>query len=216
MDLAVLRTTVCREAAQFAPELLTPVGATVAVEHWAAMERACASAKLRAALTADDAGLDGDGIVAGASGTTGGKAKRQKRAARAATRKPGPLADAFRNGQLSPEQTDAITAAVDADPDAEDASSGWPNGPAADLIEECDRTRDQRVRTRGGDLADEQKARRYLRHWKDADGMTRIDGALEPVAGATLVAALQPARRPSVPRRGARQDRRRDPRTAFG
>ena len=189
MDLAVLRTTVCSEAAQFTPELLTPVGATVAVEHWAAMERACASAKLRAALTADDAGLDGDGIVAGASGTTGGKAKRQKRAARAATRKPGPLADAFRNGQLSPEQTDAITAAVDADPDAEERLVGMANGPAADLIDECNRTRINAL-NRGGGLADEQKARRYLRHWKDAYGMTRIDGALEPVAGATLVAAL--------------------------
>ena len=79
MDLDVLRTTVCSEAAEFRPELLTPAGATVAVEHWAAIERARTSAKLRFALRVDDAGLYGDGVVADVPGTTPSRARRQKR-----------------------------------------------------------------------------------------------------------------------------------------
>ena len=62
------------------------------------------------------------------------------------------------------------------------------SNPTADLIEACNRTRIDAL-NKHGRLADEQHARRYLRHWKDQYGMTRIDGALEPVAGATVIAA---------------------------
>ena len=190
MDLDVLRTTVCSEAAEFRPESLTPVGATVAVEHWAAIERAAASAKLRAALRVDDAGLDGDGVVADASGTTPSRARRQKRAAAAASSKPGPLGDAFRKGQLSAEQTEAITSATAVAPEAEQSLVDLAqSNPTADLIEACNRTRIDAL-NKHGRLAGEQRARRYVRHWKDQYGMTRIDGALEPVAGATVIAAL--------------------------
>ena len=189
MDLAVLRTTVCTQAAEFNPSSLSPVGATVAVEHWAAIERSAASAKLRAALSVDAGGLDGDGVVADASGTTTGRARRQKRAAAAAA-KPGPLGDAFRNGQLSAEQTESITSATAVAPDAEAELVGLSTTvSAAELRAACDRVRIDALNSNGR-LADEQKARRYLRHWTDQYGMTRFDAALEPVAGATVIAAL--------------------------
>ena len=191
MDLAVLRSTVCREARQFDPDGLTAVQAAGAVSEWAAMEKACASAKLLAALAADDAGLDGDGIVADASGTTPGRAKRQKKAAAAATKKQGPLADAFRKGQLSPEQTEAITAAVDANPDAESELVGLAGrGSTDELKKRCDKIRFDALNAEGG-LAAKQRQLRCLRHWTDNMGMTRIDATLEPAAGAAVLAALR-------------------------
>lgn len=92
---------------------------------------------------------------------------------------------------MSPTQANAIADAVDVAPEAEESLLELAeSGSASDLLAECDRIRRDALDADGG-LAERQRRARSLHCWTNAMGMTCVNGQLEPVAGAKLVAELE-------------------------
>ena len=167
--------------------MLSGLTATRAIEEWARIEKLACAQKLRAAARAEDCGFDADGVVADASGVPTGAARRQTRVARQAK---GKTKAAFEQGALSPTQAGAIAEAAEANPEAEESLLDLAAaGSTTDLLAECDRVK--RAATDDATLAAQQHQARFVRTWKDALGMLRLAGALEPLPGAKLVAELE-------------------------
>jgi hypothetical protein len=181
-----LRRLVEKTAEDFDPALLSGLTAMRAIEEWAAIEKLACAQKLRAATRAEDCGIDAEGVVADSSGVATGAARRQTRAARKAK---GKTKRKFEAGKLSPTQAGAIADAAEANPGAEESLLELAeSGSTAELLSECERIK--REAMSDADLAKRQRQARFFRSWKDALGMTRFTGALEPLLGAKLIAEL--------------------------
>ena len=177
-----------KTAAEFDPALLSAATAIAAVEEWARIERVACAAKLRAAVRAEETGIDAEGVVADSSGIPTHAARRQTRAARKAT---GKTKQEFESGRMSPTQAEAIADALDADPSAEASLLELAaNGSTTDLLKECERVRLDALNA-DGSLAARQHQARFLRSWKDGLGMTRLSASFEPLAGAKIIAELE-------------------------
>jgi hypothetical protein len=154
------------------------------------MERITCAAKLRAAARAEEIGLDAEQAVAKSSGITPGAARHQTRLNKKLRNKK-KTSEAFAKGKLSSTQANAISDAVDANPDAEDDLLDLAaKSSTADLIMACDRVKRDALDA-DGSLAERQKGMRSLRTWKDAFGMVCVSGRLTPLVGAKLIAELQ-------------------------
>jgi hypothetical protein len=182
-----LRKLVEKTADDFDPAPLSALAATRAIEEWARIEKIACAQKLRAATRAEDLGVDGSGAVAGASGVPAGQARRQTKTARTAK---GKTKDKFERGELSHTQAAAIGEATEANPAAEESLLELAERATTnDLLDECARVKRQAMDD--ASLAAQQHAARSFRSWKDAMGMLRFAGALEPLVGAMLLAELE-------------------------
>jgi hypothetical protein len=104
------------------------------------------------------------------------------------------LEEAFRSGELSPDQVAIAAGAAAADPTKEqELLEQAKKGSVREL-----RTAAERIRAAARSEKDEQeryeavKAKRSLRWWTDSDGAFRLDGRLTPDAGKAIVAELEP------------------------
>jgi hypothetical protein len=185
------------------PACLSPGQAVGLVEDLAALERLAGAGKTLAAGRAAQTGAWGDGTdrdfetwLAGVSGTTWGAARATVQTATRLQDLPATAA-AFRAGHLSPVQAAAVADAAAADPAAE-----------RDLLESAARNgmkglRDDCARVKAAASCREDELARYrravegrsLRHFRDADGMGRIDvrGPIDQTA--RIMARLEPAER---------------------
>ena len=178
-------------------------GATVRelVAAFAELERLAAAGKLLAtarlvasgAGPGDDSFRDVDAWLASMSGTTVGAARAVTATASRLNRQTG-VADAVRAGALSPAQAELVTAAVEAEPQAEGrlvATAGIAG--VKGLRAECDRVRAAALnRQREADRAEHIHAHRALRHTRltDGTGMLTMRGPLDRTAA--VMAALEP------------------------
>ncbi|HUR77260.1 MAG TPA: hypothetical protein VMZ22_04870 [Acidimicrobiales bacterium] len=187
--LSGLRAVVAKTADEFDPALLSVFTVEAAVAEWAAIERIACAAKLRAAARADEVGLDAEQSVAQSSRITAGAARKQSRTA-TKLRRHKKTAAAFAKGKISTVEADAISDALDENPDVEDDLLGLAaTASTTDVLSECDRVRRDALDADGG-LAARQRQARHLRLWTDKLGMMRLSGAVEPILGAKLVAEL--------------------------
>jgi hypothetical protein len=174
-----LRRLVCDVASKFDAGCLDGTAAAEAVQQWSAIVHAAdaamalAAARLSACeLPASAGARDAADLVAKATGTTGPKAKAlitrgcglavQAKTRRAAT-----------SGELSPDQTGAITDAVSVNPAAEDdllAAAG--RSSVGELRQQCAQRKAEKQ-----DLEEIERdihARRCLRRWRDAEGAEHL------------------------------------------
>jgi hypothetical protein len=176
-----------KTAAAFDPSVLSPLGATQAIEEWAAIEKVACAQKLRAATHAENLGVDADGVVAQSSGLPAGAARKQTKTARKAK---GRTKTKFERGELSATQAGAIAEAAEVNPAAEaDLLALAERATTNELLDACARAK--REAMSDADLAQRQRAARRFRSWKDGLGMFCFAGALEPLVGAKLLAELE-------------------------
>ena len=205
--LAVLERTVGVTRSlvtEFDPASLSGAAAKSAVEAFAELEKLGAAGKLLAAARLDEtsawsdggAHRDIEGFLALSAGTSVGAARSAMRAARRVKAQPAVEA-ALRHGELSGAQTEAITAAVKADPEAEANLLGVAKTAGhRGLRRECDRVT-AAARSRETEAANDERIHRErsLRHRTMADGSGRIEiqGPLDRTA--QIMAGLEPLER---------------------
>jgi hypothetical protein len=165
------------------------------VEEFAELERlAVAGRTLAVARAADTGAWYGSGASSPAvwlAARTGGTLHQAAETLQTARRLPERAAtrEMLIKGQLSERQAAEITQAAAADPSAEASllELAQHEGLAA-LRERC---RDVAAAAQGDEDATERIRRsRYLRHWSDRDGATRLDARLAPDDAAPLLAAV--------------------------
>ena len=188
----------------FDPSSLSGPDARDVVLAFSVLEKLAASGKLLAAGRLDETGAwVGDGthrdigaFMAAASGTSVGAGRAAMDTARQVKTQPA-VQDALRRGELSGAQAEAVSAAVKADPSAEDglvdlAKAAGLKG----LKSECARVT-AAARSRESEIENDERiyTNRSLRHRKMSDGSGRIDihGPLDRTA--QIMAALEPLER---------------------
>ncbi|HEX2053539.1 MAG TPA: HNH endonuclease signature motif containing protein [Actinomycetota bacterium] len=113
---------------------------------------------------------------------------------------------AYRRGSLNDEQAIEVVSAAQADPDQQTYLL------AAAEYAELQQFRRECARVRSAALSEDQRQqtahrRRHLRHWVDPDGAFRLSGRFTVVAGAEILAALEPYRQ-KVADRASRKGRK--------
>lgn len=159
--------------------------ATVA-DALAATEKACSGARALAAARAVACGAhrsrgfeDGAAWVARQGGTTTHGAREALETASALE---GRVREALLGGEISLAQAGEVTKTEKETPGTADRLVEVAR--RSDLSKLRDQARDERhARRRPEDLHAEQHKARRLRHWRDALGMVRLDGALPPEVG---------------------------------
>ena len=204
--LGVLERTVSGTrclVSKFDPARLSGPDARTVVELFALLEKLAAAGKLLAAGRLDETGAWADGghrdveaFLALTAGTSVGAARGAMGTARRVKSQPHVLAG-LRAGSLSAVQAEVVAAAVDADPNCEEAllersrTAGLKG-----LKSECDRVT-AAARSRDAETANYERIyrERILRHRTLADGSGRIEiqGPLDRTA--QIMAALEPLER---------------------
>jgi hypothetical protein len=198
LTLDELCRAVCLVAASFEPQPLDCETAVAAMANWATIAHAADAALAMTAARVAECGpppsagaTNAADFVAKATGTTSAKANEKIKTGSG-------LRNAYRTrkkaatGELSTEQTAAITDALAVNPSAEDKLLGIAaRGSLGELRDACAKSK-----TEGQDLAEVEKRihrNRHLRRYRDAEGvehlhaagtketMARIDQALEPL-----------------------------------
>lgn len=198
-DLAALlrvASELTARAAQFDASRCNGSEAREVLGRLSTVEKACAAARLRAATRVDECGAyratnhrSAASMMAEATGTSAGAAAAALEAAEALADHE-VLAEAFRRGELSPSQVQAVAPAATANP-----------GAAADLLRVArtgtlrqlrDTARKVRLDTVDPDaLYLRQRRLREHRQWTDDDGMVCGRYRLTPDAGAVFRARIQ-------------------------
>lgn len=199
-ELRELQQSIVAFASRFDASSLTPAQAAEVVGLSARMEASAASVKaLAAARMATGRGWDQGGYrsaadqLADQAGMSPGAAKRALEAGRCLSEQP-EVARAALAGELSSEQTSAVTQGVSADPaKAGELIDKAKSGSLAELHEAV-----AKVRAEATDLEEQRRrrhAKRSLRKWTDLDGA--LDARLRghPEDGALLWRMLDPVRR---------------------
>jgi 5-methylcytosine-specific restriction endonuclease McrA len=152
------------------------------------LEKLAAAATIRYARAA---GKEAPLLLAAASGTAAGSARRRLDVARRISAC-APLADAFEHGDLSVDQA-GVLAPLAADPQGvealvESASTLSMTALRAEAQRMIRRRRGERETARSERLL---HGRRYCRAWTEPGGSVRLDARVGPQDGAALLAALQ-------------------------
>jgi hypothetical protein len=175
---------------------LSPADAIALVDWFAEVERLAVAGKTIAAgravtgepwkATGERSGAD---WLARRTATTVGEARDTLTTATNLAAAPG-TEDAFRNGELSLKQADAITSAVVADPSSEShLLESARHGSLQQLRDDAARVR---ASADDGDRHDRIHAQRCWRRWTDRDGARCGSYRMTPEAAAQLEAAAQP------------------------
>ena len=192
-----IRTELERIVARLDGDVLDPADAEHLLSELDAIERMAGAGKAIAARRVADSGRwrrtgersEADWL-AKQTGETVGAARSTLDTARKLKRCP-KTAKAFRKGKLSKPQAEAISGAVEADPDAEDRLLGMAETSAlGKLRDECDRIRASK---RDAEATHGRIHRtRYWRKWTDRDGARMGQYRLTPEAAAAVEAAAAP------------------------
>ncbi|MEY2454347.1 MAG: hypothetical protein QOD92_3921 [Acidimicrobiaceae bacterium] len=198
LTLDELRRVVCLVVADFDPQWLDRSAAVEAMEQWSTIAHAADAALAMAAARVAVLGPPPSAgartaadFVAKTTGTTSAKATEKIKTGNGLRDNDRTRAKAVA-GELSGEQTAAITDALTVNPNAEDKLLGVAEqGSLGELRNACARSKAEEQ-----DLADVEKrihSKRALRRWRDAEGvehlhaagtrmtMARIDRALKPI-----------------------------------
>lgn len=196
--LAIARNTVAKAVRELRPEVLDPARAEELVGVFAELERLGAAGKALAAKCVADSGRwqrsgerSASDWLAKATGTSVGAARGALDTATNVGAAPA-VDDAFRAGQLSAPQAEAIAAAAKADPDAEqrllDAAAA--KQPLAKLRDEC-----ARIRAAATDMEARRERihrSRFFRSWTDAEGARCGMYKTTPEQAAVIERAVKP------------------------
>jgi len=165
------------------------------VSELAITEKACATARVRAAAQAAASGAhrqsgfrDAHEWMARQAGCSAAKARTALETERALSDHPATAA-ALSAGEISFEQAHQIVAGAAGDADSEFELLERARSGGLQSLAEASRRR-QLARIDPKELADRQHRAREFRHWTDALGMTRFSGGLPPVAGVALMNRL--------------------------
>ena len=188
---ATLRTAL----AAFDPAVVSGEDAALVAEHLAVTEKACAAARARAAVRSAECRSherrgfgDAADWMARVAGSSRGEAQTALAVASAVGRDT-PLGEALAGGTLSLEQAQAITRTESECPgSAEELLTLAQEFSLAKLQDEGRRRR--LSATDPDDLHRRQRQAREFRHWRDAEGMVRLAGALPPDVGVPLMNRL--------------------------
>jgi hypothetical protein len=213
--LGELREAMGDYAARFDAALLTASDAALAVEEASAIEKMAATVKALAAARVARTDLwrrRGDRSaaheLARTTGTSVGQAAQALETAKRLEALP-TTAAAARRGELSAQQTAAITDAAGADPSAE---AGLLHQAKHASLQEL---KDHCARTKAAAVPDSEARRRrihdsrYLRSYTDSEGAWNLHMRENPEVGAEIMAALAPIRDRLF--RQARAEGRREP-----
>lgn len=180
------------------PAVLHDQDVPTAFDVLAHMHKLIGGAMVRMAARYDEVGdwkrsgsRSAEDAIARKTGTSVGQAKRSLQTSKNLTNTPG-VDNALRQGDLSPDQADAISSGATASPDDED-----------ELIRTAKKEPLQSLKQRAADVrarADKdreatrkrQHAARRLNRWKDEDGMYNLLVKLPPEMGAEIDARLKP------------------------
>jgi 5-methylcytosine-specific restriction endonuclease McrA len=199
----------------FEPGVFSASDCARLAEELAAIEKACAAARLLAAARAVGAGEfrehgfeDGASWLARHSGSTGSQARQALQTARSLEECPDTKA-ALLAGEISLAQAGEITQAQSETPGTE--AELLTVARTGDLSQLRDQAREHRqARTDPAELRRQQFEAREFRHWRDRLGMVRYAGALPPETGLPLVRRVELAAlraRRAAPRAPAERER---------
>ncbi len=217
-ELAAVASALRDVVADFEPERLAAEPAVAALELFGEIERLAAAGKALAARQVEvTRAWQGRGtrsaahFVAATCGSSVRSAVTTLETARALDDLPA-TAEALRAGRLSTAQASEIVATAGRRPGVEAelvAAAGTETLPA--LQQRCRAVRAEGAA--GPEAYERVRARRYLRHWSDAEGGLRIEARLCPDDGARVIAAIDVERRRIFAT--ARSDGRREPYEAY-
>lgn len=209
-----------RATRELEPDSLEPDDMVRLIEAFAAAEKLAASGRTIAAPYAERSSLwrkaghtSAAGWLADLAGIPFGRARATIETGTRLVQAPDDVDQAVRDGELSIEQTDEVTRATEADPDAAgDLLDAARNQPLTKLR---DQSRRVRAATEDDQLGVYERQRRARRgsHSKTADGMIALHAEFTPDVGAAIVSRLE-AETDRVFRQ-AHRDGRREPRAAY-
>lgn len=194
-DLREVRAHVAAIADRFDPELVSADDAEAVLAEATALANSARSLQRAAAIRAADVGAQRDGDrdrdswIGRKTGTSKAKAKAERQTEERLRSQPD-VADAARRGQLSPEQTEAIAAAVEANPAA--APRLIDAAERLSLTELRERCRKERARADDDPDATYRRLRRArkLAMWGDVEGAFHLLGQTTGDDGTVISAAL--------------------------
>lgn len=195
--LDTLRSLVCCAAGRFDAQLLDRELAAVAMQEWSTIAHAAEAAMAMAAARVADCGAPPSAgassaadYVAKTTGTTTAKAAEKIKSGKGLRANAQTRVKAVA-GELSSEQTAAITDALTVNPDAEDKLLGIAaQGSLGALRDECARSK-----TAGQDVAAIEKrihSQRCLRRYRDPEGVEHLHAAGTKATMARIDRALKP------------------------
>ena len=197
MSAAVLEQAAMLRAALagFDPAVVSGDDAARIAEELAVTEKACAAARARAALRADECRsherrgyADAADWLARMSGSSRGKAQAALACAGAVSRG-SPTGEALAAGALSLEQAQVIARTESVCPGTETELLALAAQSSLAALE--DEARRRRLAVVDPDeLHERHHKARELRHWVDGEGMVRMAGALAPEVGVALMNRL--------------------------
>ncbi|MEY2422530.1 MAG: hypothetical protein QOI95_2597 [Acidimicrobiaceae bacterium] len=196
-SLSLLRSQVCDAASRFGAQPLDRDMAVAAMQEWSTIAHAADAALAMAVARVDECGpppsagaSDAADFVAKTTGTTSGKAKEKIKTGAGLRANPKTRAKAVA-GELSTEQTAAITDAIAVNPNAEDKLLGIAASRSVGALrDECGK-----AKTEGQDVAAIEKrihTKRHLRRYRDSGGVEHLHAAGTKATMARIDQALKP------------------------